>query len=306
MVADRDTWRGIRGDLESLPEIEWRAIWTSRVPRGVLAPIQVPNDWTWDQPQDASLQARANAVFLKAAKARGYENEDQWLDELRYADFVEFEFIGRATERLPDGTDTKSKSWVLKDAVKHSITLCHQLEAGDVPKPIIGRLPREAMAKIEAATTAFMAKFEPKLERKLPSLEPKVPSLEKKPDRHVREAKLLREMVIHYFETAARGCMTLFSMGEFEAELRGSIARFSRFCLGQHEWLGDAMRKELDAGFNLFVRRADPWAHIPKKQRASVWHVGAITAEALSNTSLTMIEEAKARRPRDPTADPLR
>jgi hypothetical protein len=288
MPADRDTWRSVRTDLESLPEIEWRAIWTSRVPSALLAPIQVPNDWTWDQPQDASLQARANAVFLKAAKARGYENEDQWLDELRYADFVEFEFIGRATDRLPDGTYTKSKSWVLKDAVKHSITLCHQLEAEDVQKPIIGRLPREAIARIEAATVAFMADFEPKLEREMPSLKDR-------PDRQVREARLLREMIVHYFATAARECMSLFaSVDEFEAELRAGIARFVHFGVDQYEWLGP-MRKELNAVFFLFAMKGDPWAGIAEADEESKWHVGEIIGGALTRTALELVAEATAR-----------
>jgi hypothetical protein len=290
MPTDRETWRSIRGDLESLPEIEWRTVWTSRVPSVLLAPIQVQDDWTWDQPQDASLQARAKAVFLQAAKARGYENEDQWLDELRYADFVEFEFIGRATDRLPDGTYTKSKSWVLKDAVKHSITLCHQLEAGDVPKPIIMRLPREAIARIEGATAAFMADFEPKLEREMPSLKDR-------PDRQVCEARLMREMVVHYFATAARECMSLFaSVDKFEAELRAGIARFVHFGLGQYEWLGP-MQRELDAGFTVFVKREDPWAGIAEADRESKWHVGVIVGEALSLTSRKLIDEAKARLP---------
>jgi hypothetical protein len=270
--------------------IEWRAIWTSRVLSAQLAPIQVQDDWTWDQPQDASLQARAKAVLLQAAKARGYENEDQWLDELRYADFVEFEFIGRGTERLPDGMYTKSTSWVLKDAIKHSITLCHQLETGDVPKPIIGRLPREAIAKIEAATAAFITDFEPKVERE-------VPSLKDKPDRHVCEAKLFREMVVHYFATAARECMSLFaSVDEFEAELRVGIARFVHFGVSQYEWLGP-MQRELDAGFTLFVKRADPWAGIAEADRESKWHAGVIVGEALSHTSRELIDEAKARLP---------
>jgi hypothetical protein len=144
---------------------------------------------------------------------------------------------------------------VLKDAVNHSITLCHQLEAGSAPKPIIGRLPSEAIARLEAATAAFVAEYLPKLERE-------VPKLEREPDRRGREAKLLRELVIHHFETAARECMVLcVSVAEFEAELRASIARFVQFRVGQYRWLGDAMRNELDAGFTFFFGTTRRYVH---------------------------------------------
>jgi hypothetical protein len=254
-------------------------------------PIQLPSQWTWFRPKNASLRTRASAIFLKAAKARGYDSEDQWFDELRYADFVGFRIVTHGPEKLPDGTFVDIESGVLKDAVNDSITLCHQLEAGNAPKPIIGRLPSEAIARMEAATAVFMADFVPRLERE-------VPTLEDKPDRRVRDANLLRELVIHHFETAARECLVLFvSVGEFETELWAGIARFVHFSVGQYQWLGDAMRRELDAGFAFFVMRAKPWAGIPEADRASKWHVGAITGEALSHTALRLIAEATARAP---------
>jgi hypothetical protein len=195
MPTDSATWRSIREDFEGLPSADWSLIWSSRSPVALFLPIQLQSQWTWFHPADASLRTRASAIFLKAAKARGYDTEDQWLDEIRYADFVRFQLTGSGRDRLPDGTFVEHESGDLKDAVNHSITLCHQLEAGSAPKPIIGRLPNEAIARLEAATAAFMAEYWPKLERE-------VPKLEHEPDRRIREAELLRELVIDQFETA--------------------------------------------------------------------------------------------------------
>jgi hypothetical protein len=294
MPTDSATWRSIREDFEGLPGIEalgagWSLIWTSRPPVAIFLPIQLPSQWTWFHPMDASLQMRANAIFLKAAKARGYETEDQWWDELRHADFVRFRLSGNARDRLPDGTFVDYEFGVLKDVDKHSITLCHQLEAGNAPKPIIGRLPSEAIARLDAATAAFMADYLPKLKRE-------VSKLEHEPDRRIREAELLRELVINHFETAAEECMTLYtSVAEFETELRAAIARFVQFRVGLDQWLGDAMRSEINAGFTFFVMRANPYAEIPDRDGASTWRVGALTAEALSHTSLKLIAEARPR-----------
>ena len=58
---------------------------------------------------------------------------------------------------------------------------------------------------------------------------------------------------------------------------------------------GGPMRQELDKGFALFVMGANLWAEIPEKDRASVWHVGAITGEALSHAALKLRAEAWTR-----------
>jgi hypothetical protein len=149
MPTDSATWRSIRQDFESLPPAGWSLIWSSRPPVS-LSGVQLLSQWTWFHPTNAALRARASAIFLKAAKSRGYDSEDKWLDELRNADFVRFQISGHGTEKLPDGTFADSESGVLKDAITHSITLCHQLEAGSAPKAIIGRLPSEPIARMEA------------------------------------------------------------------------------------------------------------------------------------------------------------
>lgn len=137
MPTDSATWRSIRQDFESLPPAgvedhgaEWSLIWSSRPPVAMFIPVQLQSQWTWFHPFDSGLRARASAIFLKAAKARGYDTEDQWLDELRHADFVRFRLSGSGRERLPDGTFVEHEDGVLKDSIKHSITQCHQLEAG--------------------------------------------------------------------------------------------------------------------------------------------------------------------------------
>jgi hypothetical protein len=263
-------------------------IWSFYPPVAALIPVQLQSRWTWFRPTDPSLRARASAVFLKAAKARGYESEDQWLDELRHADFVRFQISGQETEQLPDGTLRENESGVLDDAVKHSITLCHKLEAEDVPKPIIGRLPREAIARMEADIAMFMADFVPKWELE-------APTLENRPDTRMRKAELLRELVVHHFETAARECMALFaSVTEFETELRVGIARFVHCSVSKYRWLGDTMRTELDMGFTFFMMRANP-TRIPETHQRTKWRVGVIIGEALSDTSHKLIAEATAR-----------
>ena len=149
------------------------------------------------------------------------------------------------------------------------------------PKTIIARLPKAALIRVEAATAAFMAEYLPKLEREANKSGP------------IRDAELLRDFVTHQFNLVARECMAVCgSAQEFEAELHSDIARFVHCGLSQYGWLADPMRKELATGFALFVMRANPWAEIPEDERASVWHVGAITGEALTHAALKLRAEA--------------
>lgn len=88
MPTDSVTWRNIRQDFESLPDGDWALTWTA-LPSISIHNVQFESNWLWTQPLDVGLQARASAIFLKAAKARGYSDEGEWLDELRYTDFVQ-------------------------------------------------------------------------------------------------------------------------------------------------------------------------------------------------------------------------
>jgi hypothetical protein len=146
---------------------------------------------------------------------------------------------------------------------------------------LIGRLPKDALVRMEAATAAFMADYLPKLER------------EANKSGSVHDAELLRELVIHQYNLVARECMAVCeSVEEFEGELRSDIARFVRYGLTQYRWLADPMREELDQGFTLFVMSMNPWAEIPEEDRATAWHVGAFTGEALSHAALRLRAEA--------------
>jgi hypothetical protein len=159
------------------------------------------------------------------------------------------------------------------------------LEAGETSKgTIIAKLPAEALIRMEAATAAFMAEYLPKLEREANKSGP------------IHDAELLRDFVTHQFNLVARECMAVCaSVEEFEAGLHSDIARFVRYGISQYRWLAEPMRKELDSGFTFLVTRANPWAAIPETERASVWHVGAITGEALTHAALKLRAEAWAR-----------
>src|SRR6185437_116513 len=110
---------------------------------------------------------------------------------------------------------------------------------------IIGKLPKDALLRMEAKTAAFMADYLPKVEREGNKSGP------------VHDAELLRELVIHQFGLVARECMAVCdSVDHFEAEMRADIARFVHYGLNQYPWLADAMRQELDTGFTFFVMRA--------------------------------------------------
>lgn len=277
--SDTNTWRSIRHDLEGLPPADWTLIWISHE---LVSATRVQSEWQWFRPTDTSLCARASAIFLKAAKARGYDNDAKWLDELRYSDFVQFEITEYGILNLPDGTYVDRASGTLNDAVYHSITLCHRLEAGGAPKPLVMRLPNEAMARIEEATTASLANVIPKLE------------VEANERARIHQTEVLRDFVIHQFNTVARECMKLgVSVDEFETELRGSIARFVQSAINQCRSFG-SVRQEVNAGFASFVTGANPWSGIRRLDKSSTAHIGAIIREALFHSVSNLSAEASA------------
>jgi hypothetical protein len=84
---------------------------------------------------DAGLRARLSAIALKCAKGLHRDSEEGWFDALREADFIKFQLTDRSRQHQPDGSMIDSESGSLNDVVKHSITLCHVLEAGGLNKP---------------------------------------------------------------------------------------------------------------------------------------------------------------------------
>ena len=91
------------------------------------------SQWSWWRVPDQSLTARLSAIALRGAKALGYDSEDAWYDKLRKAKFTEFKLTGNAREKQPDGSVLDSEFGSIDDVVKESITLCHVLEAQNVP-----------------------------------------------------------------------------------------------------------------------------------------------------------------------------
>jgi len=91
------------------------------------------SQWSWWRVPDQSLTARLSAIALRGAKALGYDSEDAWYDKLRKAKFTEFKLTGNAREKQPDGSVLDSEFGSIDNVVKESITLCHVLEAQDVP-----------------------------------------------------------------------------------------------------------------------------------------------------------------------------
>jgi hypothetical protein len=162
-----------------------------------------------------------------------------------------------------------------------AITARLQCESDPKNRTLIGRLPPEAFRRMEEGTATFMADFIPRFER------------EANRDRQ-RDAKLLQEMVQHFFDLVGRETLTVCeSAEEYEAALRGELALYVHFKLTEIPWLSASMRKELNTGFTFFVRRVNPWAGIPEKDRASVWRVGASTGEALTHVARKLRAEAK-------------
>jgi hypothetical protein len=144
MVTDSAFWRSLRGDFEGLQPAQFTLTWSSHLPRNFFKRERLQSQWTWWRFPDESLKARLRAFALKGAKALGYESEDGWFDQLREADFVRFKLAGHSLEKQPDGSMLEQTDGSIDDVVKHSITLCHLLEADCVeslPKGTFLRVP---------------------------------------------------------------------------------------------------------------------------------------------------------------------
>lgn len=294
MPADSAIWRSIRRDFERLPNRlypgVYRLIWTSRRSADWFWPAGGDRGWTWFRPSDPDLCAFASTIFLKAAKARGYERWDQWLDELRFTESVQFQISGHGKEKRPNGNFVDLEWGHMENVVADSIRLCEELEVDDVPKPIVMRLPQQATSRIDATLAAFLSDFVPKVKSEA--------ARENAQNRRFGEAKLLQELVICYFVTVARECITSFcnSAADIESELPAAIGRFVLISLRQYGWLSEAMKSELEIGFDFYTTGANPWAGISDEDKDSRWHVGALTGETLSNMALKFAAEIQARR----------
>ncbi len=230
----------------------------------------------WFQTTCAPAIEKALAVLVKQRIAQARDVESKRLERAPATNLhprangnpILHEILTGATDLSPAAQKAIRLAWA-------------QMGKPEGAASIIGKLPKDALVRMEAATAAFLAEYLPKLEREANKGGP------------VHDAELLRELVIHQFKLVARECIAVCgSVDEFESELHSDIVRFVHYGLCQYRWLADPMRQELDTGFMLFVMRANPWAEIPENERASVWHVGAITGEALTHAALKLRAEA--------------
>ena len=121
-------WRTRREEFECLPPGDYSLLWSTRPPI-TITDIPLASHWNWWHCPDGGLRTRVNAIALKCARALGRDSEDGWFDELRKQTFVQFRLGGTGSQLLPDGSMGESETGALRDVVKHSITLCHVLEA---------------------------------------------------------------------------------------------------------------------------------------------------------------------------------
>lgn len=128
VLGDSIFWRSRREEFERLTPGEYSLLWSTRPPMS-LGGTPLASHWSWWHCPDESLKARLSAIALKCAKALGRDSEDGWFDELRNTDFAGFKLSGSGRQRQTDGTIVDFEGGALKDVVKHSITMCHVLEA---------------------------------------------------------------------------------------------------------------------------------------------------------------------------------
>jgi hypothetical protein len=154
MRTDSVFWRSLRGNFESLGPGQFGLMWTSVRPMDLVTNILLPSNWIWWRFPDKGLRARFSAFALQGAKGLGYATEDDWLDALRASEFVDFRVSASGWETRPDGTVVEGESGFIDDVVKHSITLCHILEAGGLPESRTGAIEPTRMEPGPAANAA--------------------------------------------------------------------------------------------------------------------------------------------------------
>lgn len=240
--------------------------------------------WYEDAIKDAEVPDELQDTLLEYVRRRFFNAAEEAVDvavELNYpVAEVKSEIEDCLATIIDKAFDSKHYQWDHAEAVTFKFAF-HQLaeecvgasqewsglerrlnELGESPAKtitsvasVIRKLAPEAFVRLEAAKSAFLAEF--------------VPRVEREGDRQglVHDAELLRELVINHFETVARECMTVCeSPEEFEAALHGDIARLVHFVISDYSWIADGMQLELDQGFTFFVLGINPWAIIPEEK----------------------------------------
>jgi len=145
---------------------------------------------------------------------------------------------------------------------------------------LISRLSRQTLARMEAETARFRAEYIPRLEREANR-------------GMLTDVALFKDLALHHFDLVSREVLAVCkSVEEFEEALINEIPRFVLFSLSHYSFLAEPIQEEMSSGFAFYCLRANPWTQIPDEDREKVWHVGAITGEALSHAALKWRAEA--------------
>jgi hypothetical protein len=156
MATDSAVWQKLRKELEDLLlqgecVFEWSSLpldWNVQPPIALEPQSQSLYGWIlpfYDLklPKNVEFRERVWAVLTDAAKARGYTDAEEWLDELRQSNFVRFQSTGVIYAQLPDGTPIEVESVTLGRVIGYSITLLRMLEAVTAGPPITPPARRE-------------------------------------------------------------------------------------------------------------------------------------------------------------------
>ncbi len=168
-------------------------------------------------------------------------------------------------------------------ANRNNLTPEDEPQDSEEQQPLVGRLSREALNRMEAERAAFMAEY--------------IPQIEKEANRDGRkDAELFKDLALHHFNQTALEILNVCkSVEEYEAALMNEIPRFVLYILDQYSFLAEPLKEEMSTGFALYCLRMNIWTKIPEEDRDKVWHVGAITGQALSHAALRWRAEALRR-----------
>jgi hypothetical protein len=155
--------------------------------------------------------------------------------------------------------------------------------AGDLPPSLIARIVPQRFTAMDAGNAAFMAQFIPRLEREA--------------NRSWRtDVALTRDLLLHHFNQTASAVLDVcVTVEEFEEALYNDIVWFTRCAMTHCPFVAEPQQEEWSQGLLLYWSRANPIPRIPDNDRETIWHVGAITAEALCHAALKWRAEAWRR-----------
>lgn len=168
-------------------------------------------------------------------------------------------------------------------ADRNSLASEDEPQDSEEQQTLICRLSREALTRMEAERAAFMVEY--------------IPRVEKEANQDSRKnAELCKDLALHHFNQTAREILDLCkSVEEYQEALVNEIPHFVLHTLAQYPFLTETLKEEMEQGFLFYFLRINPWADIPEENLDKVWHIGAITGQALSHAGLRWRAEALRR-----------